>query len=209
MNLIFLGPPGAGKGTMAAKVSEEYGIPHISTGDLFRKAIKDQTDLGRKVKAIIDSGGLVPDSLTVEIVRERLARGDADRGYILDGFPRTIGQAKALKGLTAVERIINFLPTDEVILKRLSGRRVCRSCGATYHVEFMPPKTAGVCDACGGELYTRKDDTEEAIKNRLAVYKEQTHPLIKYYTDEGLLTDLPASEGPETVYANLKSLLDS
>ncbi len=208
MNLIFLGPPGAGKGTMAVKASQEYAIPHISTGDLFRSAIKNQTDLGLQVKSIIDSGGLVPDSLTVEIVKERLAQGDTERGYILDGFPRTIGQAKALKAMSRVDKVINFLPTDEVILERLSGRLVCRGCGATYHATFMPPKKEGVCDACGGELYTRKDDTEEAIKNRLAVYKEQTQPLIKHYTEEGLIINLPASEGPDEVFANLKAFLD-
>lgn len=207
MNLIFLGPPGAGKGTMAVKTAEQYGIPHISTGDLFRAAIKNKTELGCQVKEIIDSGGLVPDSLTIAIVEERLQQKDTKQGFILDGFPRTIGQAQALKKLTKLDKVINFAPGDEAVLERLSGRRVCRDCGATYHIKYVTPQKEGVCDSCGGELYTRKDDTEEAIKNRLAVYKEQTAPLIKHYQKEGILLELDATPAPEAVFQELQTVL--
>jgi len=208
MNLIFLGPPGAGKGTIAAKAAETYSIPHISTGDHFRAAIKNKTELGKQVKEIIDCGGLVPDTLTVAIVEERLKNDDTKSGYILDGFPRTLGQAKALKNLTRIDRVINFTPEDQEVLDRLSGRRVCRNCGATFHTKYIQPQKEGVCDYCGGELYTRKDDTEEAIKNRLAVYKEQTAPLIKHYQNEELLVNLNASLSPDEVFSELRNLLD-
>ena len=207
MNLVFLGPPGAGKGTVAVKVSEELGIPHISTGDLFRKAIKDQTELGKKVKSILDSGELVPDDLTVALVEERLNQGDTGKGFILDGFPRTIPQAEALDTISTLQMAVNFSVADEVLVDRLSGRRVCKNCGATYHVKFAPPRKEGICDSCGGELYTRQDDAPEAIKNRLQVYYRQTQPLIDYYKDKGIKTDIDAAGSPEQVLsATLKAL---
>ncbi|WP_321991957.1 adenylate kinase [Marispirochaeta aestuarii] len=207
MNLVFLGPPGAGKGTVAVKVSEELGIPHISTGDLFRKAIKNQTDLGKKVKSILDSGELVPDDLTVALVEERLNQGDTGKGFILDGFPRTIPQAEALDTISTLQMAVNFSVADEVLVDRLSGRRVCKNCGATYHVKFAPPRKEGICDSCGGELYTRQDDAPEAIKNRLQVYYRQTQPLIDYYKEKGIRTDIDAAGSPEQVLsATLKAL---
>ncbi|WP_319417270.1 adenylate kinase [Marispirochaeta aestuarii] len=207
MNLVFLGPPGAGKGTVAVKVSKELGIPHISTGDLFRRAINDQTELGKKVKSILDSGELVPDDLTVALVEERLNQGDTGKGFILDGFPRTIPQAEALDTISTLQMAVNFSVADEVLVDRLSGRRVCKNCGATYHVKFAPPRKEGICDSCGGELYTRQDDAPEAIKNRLQVYYRQTQPLIDYYKDKGIKTDIDAAGSPEQVLsATLKAL---
>lgn len=207
MNLVFLGPPGAGKGTVAVKISEELGIPHISTGDLFRKAIKNQTELGRKVKSILDSGELVPDDVTVALVQERLTQEDTAKGFILDGFPRTIPQAEALNTITVLDSAVNFSVADEVLIDRLSGRRVCKNCGATYHVKFAPPQKNGICDSCGGELYTRQDDAPEAIKNRLAVYYRQTQPLIDYYQQKGIKTEIDAADSPDQVLtAALKAL---
>ena len=199
MNLIFLGPPGAGKGTVAAKVSEELNIPHISTGDLFRAAIKNQTPLGVKVKKILDSGELVPDQVTTDMVQERLESDDAKNGFIMDGFPRTIPQADSFSKITNVKAVINFEIADSEVIDRLSGRRVCRSCGSTFHTKFMPPKNEGKCDSCDGELYTRDDDKKEAILNRLEVYKKQTQPLIDYYSDKNLLHNIDADNKPQSV----------
>ena len=207
MNLIFLGPPGAGKGTIAAKVKSYLNIPHISTGDLFREAIKNQTDLGKEVQKIIERGDLVPDSLTVAMVRERLNLEDVKNGFILDGFPRTIPQAENLEKITQVTKVINFTLADEEIVKRLSGRRLCKVCGSSHHIIFMPPKEVGICDNCGGELFTRKDDTEESIKNRLEVYKNQTEPLIAFYKAKNLLVDIDASPEPGEVFASTKLAL--
>ena len=208
MNLIFLGPPGAGKGTMAFKAKEHYDIPHISTGDLFRAAIKNQTELGKQVKSILDKGDLVPDELTTAMVKERLDKDDTKKGFILDGFPRTIPQAEALKKITNIEKVINFTITEEEVVRRLSGRRVCRNCGESFHVEFIPPKKEGVCDKCSGELYTRDDDKIEAIKNRLSVYDTSTAPLIEFYKGEGNLIDVDSSQKPEDVFTDLKKILD-
>ncbi len=207
MKMILLGPPGAGKGTMAVRIKEDLGIPHISTGDLFRAAIKNQTELGVKVKAIIDRGDLVPDELTVALVEERLAQGDTANGYILDGFPRTTGQADALAGFSQVDVVINFTVAEEEVVRRLSGRRLCKECGAGYHVEFIPPKVEGKCDKCGGELYTRDDDKIESIKNRLKVYADSTEPLISYYTEKGLIKDVDAGQAPDDVFAGVKKVL--
>jgi adenylate kinase len=207
MNLIFLGAPGAGKGTLATQLSKEYEIPQISTGDIFRSAVKEGSGLGRKVQGIMEKGELVPDALTVELVKERLTLQDAQNGYILDGFPRTIAQADALATFQKIDMVINFKISDDVVIRRLSGRRVCRSCGAIYHVENMPPKVEGKCDTCGGELYTRDDDTIVSIKNRLRVYKEQTEPLIEYYRGKGLLRDIDSSTSPEHSFAQIKSLV--
>ena len=207
MKMILLGPPGAGKGTMAAKIKEELNIPHISTGDLFRAAIKNRTELGVKVKAIIDRGDLVPDELTVALVKERLEQGDTAGGYILDGFPRTAGQADALAGFSPVDVVINFTVDEKEVVRRLSGRRLCKECGAGYHVEFIPPKEEGVCDKCGGELYTRDDDKIESIKNRLKVYADSTEPLINYYTEKGLRKDVNAGQKPDEVFEDVKKVI--
>jgi len=208
MNLIFLGAPGAGKGTLATLLSKEYGIPQISTGDLFRAAVKEGSELGKQVQGIMEKGELVPDSLTVELVKERLAKPDAQEGYILDGFPRTVAQADALAEFQKIDAVINFSISDELVIRRLSGRRVCRSCGAIYHIENMPPKVEGKCDRCGGELYIRDDDKIDSIKNRLRVYKDQTEPLIAYYRDKGLLREIDSSETPEHSREQIKSILE-
>jgi adenylate kinase len=203
MNLIFLGPPGAGKGTVAARLKDILSIPHISTGDLFRAAIKNQTELGKKVKSIIDAGNLVPDELTVALVKERLEDKDTAEGFILDGFPRTIAQAEALKEFGNIDSVINLQVAEEKIIKRLSGRRLCKECGEGYHVEYMPPKEEGKCDKCGGELYIRKDDNIDSIKNRLEVYAKETAPLIDYYTQEGTIQNFDSGLAADEVVKNV------
>ncbi len=207
MKLVFLGPPGAGKGTMASRLAEHVTIPHISTGDIFRFNIKNETDLGKKVKAILDSGELVPDELTIELVRDRLTHEDAKSGFILDGFPRTIPQADALGEMAALTRVVNFELVDDEVVKRLSGRRVHPESGRTYHVLFSPPKREGLDDETGEPLVQREDDKEDAIKNRLRVYRDQTEPLIAYYRDRSQLVDLDASPPPKVVFEQLKELL--
>lgn len=207
MNLMFLGPPGAGKGTVASRLAEDKDIPHISTGDIFRAAIRDETDLGKKVKAILDRGDLVPDELTVSLVRERLSRPDAEKGYILDGFPRTIGQADALAEFSSLDKVLNFQIPDSEVVKRLSGRRIHKPSGRTYHIEFNPPKVAGKDDATGEDLIQRPDDTEEAIKNRLEVYKKQTAPLIEYYEKKDLLINVDATGSPDEVYGTVLEIV--
>jgi adenylate kinase len=207
MKLIFLGPPGAGKGTLAAKAVDILGVPHISTGAIFRAAIAAKSPLGLKVKAIIDSGKLVDDGTTIELVKERLAQDDARKGYILDGFPRTTPQAEALATFSKVDRVVNFDIPDASVVERLSGRLVCRGCGANFHSSFMKPKKAGVCDSCGGELYTRDDDKKEAIEKRLEVYRAQTAPLIDHYRAEGVLTDVDARPAVDEVVANFRKAL--
>jgi len=209
MQLIFLGPPGAGKGTLAGRIAQRYGIPQVSTGDIFREAVKNQTELGHKVKSIMERGDLVPDELTVGLVKERLSRQDARGGYILDGFPRTIAQADSLAAFQKIEAVINFKIDDETVIRRLSGRRVCRSCGAIFHAENMPPKKEGICDRCGGELYIRDDDRIESIRNRLAVYKKQTEPLIQYYKRLELLRDLDSSTSAEESARQIDAILEA
>ena len=207
MNLIFLGAPGAGKGTLATMLSKAKGIPQISTGDLFRAAVKEGSELGRRVQGIMERGELVPDSLTVELVKERLSKSDARDGYILDGFPRTVAQADALAGFQEIDAVINFSISDDLVIRRLSGRRVCRSCGAIYHIENMPSKVEGICDRCGGELYVRDDDKIESIKNRLRVYKDQTEPLIAYYRNKGVLQEIDSSSSPQDSLSQINKLL--
>ena len=207
MNLIFLGPPGAGKGTIAAIVKDAYKIPHISTGDLFRANIKNETELGKMVKEILASGNLVPDEVTIKMVENRLSENDAKSGYILDGFPRTIAQADALSQMSEVDHVINFVIDRETILKRLSGRRVCKSTGRTYHILYNPPKVEGIDDETGEPLIQRDDDKEEAILNRLDVYEKSTAPLINYYKEKGLLIDLDASKSPEEIFEEFKKLV--
>lgn len=207
MKLVFLGPPGAGKGTLAVRAVDFLRIPHISTGAIFRAAIAARTPLGIKVKEIIDAGKLVDDETTIALVRERLAEQDAQRGYILDGFPRTIVQAEALEGFSTVDRVVNFDIPDSSVMERLSGRRVCRKCGANYHILFNKPKQEDICDLCGGELYTRDDDRPEAIQKRLEIYRAQTAPLIDYYRKRGLLVDVDARPAVDQVIVNFRQAL--
>jgi adenylate kinase len=207
MKLIFLGPPGAGKGTLAAKAVDILGLPHISTGAIFRSAIAAKSPLGLKVKAIIDAGKLVDDETTIELVKERLAYDDAKAGYILDGFPRTIPQAEALAKFSAVDKVVNFDIPDSSVLERLGGRRVCRKCGHNFHIIFDKPTKEGVCDHCGGEVYTRDDDKSEAVQKRLEVYRAQTAPLIGFYRDKGLLVDVDARPAVDQVVENFKQSL--
>ena len=197
MRLILVGPPGAGKGTQAVHLASHFSIPHISTGDIFRLNIKGETKLGLHAKSFMDAGNLVPDSVTNDMVADRLTHPDAKSGFLLDGYPRNIGQADFLKANleasgTPLDAVLEFKLENEEIIKRLSGRRACRGCGATSHVIFEAPKVAGVGDACGGELYQRPDDAENVIGNRLAVYAEQTEPIINYYKSAGLLKTISA-----------------
>ena len=194
MNLVLMGLPGAGKGTQAEKIVEKYGIPHISTGDMFRAAIKDGTELGLQAKSFMDKGDLVPDEVTIGIVRERLSKEDCNKGFLLDGFPRTVAQAEALeKILSDLNRQINYvinIDVDQAILmERLTGRRICKSCGSTYHLVFNPPANDDVCDRCGGELYQRADDNAETVQNRLEVNVKQSKPLLDFYEMKGLFTE--------------------
>jgi adenylate kinase len=207
MKLIFLGPPGAGKGTLAAKAVEILKLPHISTGAIFRSAIVAKSTLGIKVKAVIDAGKLVDDGTSIELVKERLVQADAKDGYILDGFPRTIAQAESLATFSEVDKVVNFDIPDSAVIERLSGRRVCCGCGINYHIVFNKPKQEGVCDTCGGEVYTREDDRTEAVSKRLEVYREQTAPLINFYREKGLLVDVDARPLIDEMVANFKQAL--
>jgi adenylate kinase len=207
MNLIFLGPPGAGKGTLAGQAKVLLNVPHISTGDIFRGAMAAGTELGKKVKAIIESGGLVDDETTIALVKERLFQADAQSGYILDGFPRTIPQAEALSNFSKLDYVVNFVISDDKVLQRLGGRLVCRKCGYNYHAINNPPKVPGVCDKCGGEVYKRPDDSDESIKKRLEVYRSQTEPLIDYYRKKGLIADIDANVEIDGMLTNFKKAL--
>ena len=209
MNLVFLGPPGAGKGTIAALAKNSLGIPHISTGDLFREAIKNETDLGKQVKSILSSGELVPDSVTVAMVEERFCKADTAKGFILDGFPRTIPQAQALETMKNIDHVVNFQLDRELIVKRLSGRRMCKSTGRIYHIVYNAPIKAGFDDETGEPLIQRDDDKEEAILNRLHVYERQTEPLVQYYKEKGLLRDIDASGTPEAVLASMLKVIQA
>ncbi len=207
MNLVFLGPPGAGKGTIAAVAKDYLGVPHISTGDLFRANIKEETELGKRVKEILAQGSLVPDEITIEMVRNRLKEDDCQKGFILDGFPRTIKQAEALSQMTDLDGVVNFVLSEEEIIKRLSGRRMCKSTGRTYHVIFNPPKREGFDDETGEALIQRDDDKPEAIRHRLEVYNESTAPLIDYYKNKGLVMDLFCTNDPEETNQNFFKLI--
>lgn len=201
MNIVLLGPPGAGKGTLAALLKNELGVPHISTGDIFRSNIKNGTELGRKVQGILASGGLVPDEVTIEMVRGRLGEDDTGSGCILDGFPRTIAQAEALDAMASIDAVINFVLDDEEVVKRLSGRRLAPSTGRIYHIVTNPPKQEGIDDETGEKLIQRDDDKPEAIRHRLEVYRKETAPLIDYYRGKGNIIDIDASPAPEAVLA--------
>ena len=206
MNFIFLGPPGAGKGTLAAQVAEEYKIPQISTGDIFRENIKNETELGKKVKAIMDAGGLVGDDVVLEIVEDRLKKDDCKNGFILDGFPRTIPQAEAFEKLGIEVKVVNFEVNNDLIIARLSNRRVCKNCKQNYNVKFMPPKVEGVCDKCGGELFTREDDKLESITHRLEVYRKETEPLIDCYRNLNKMTDIDSARDSQEVLVDFRKL---
>ena len=213
MKIVMLGAPGAGKGTQAEMISEKYGIPHISTGDIFRANIKNGTELGMKAKAYMDEGKLVPDELTVELLLDRVAADDCAGGYVLDGFPRTIPQADVLTEALArsgekVDFAINVDVPDANIVRRMSGRRACLNCGATYHIEHIPPKQEGICDKCGHELVQRDDDKPETVQNRLNVYHAQTQPLIEYYEKTGVLRNVDGTQDMEKVFSDIVKLLE-
>lgn len=214
LRLILLGPPGAGKGTQAAGIVKKYQIPHISTGDIFRKNIKEGTELGKKAKEYMDKGLLVPDDIVVAIVKDRLMENDCENGFLLDGFPRTVAQADALDtelnklGLS-LDKVINIDVSKDLLIDRAVGRRICRDCGATYHVKFNPPKSENICDVCGGELYQRKDDTEETVTKRIEVYLEQTKPLIDYYKEKGILVEINGEKSIDEVFSDIVSSLGS
>lgn len=199
MNIVILGSPGVGKGTYAKILSDKYNIPRISVGDLFRNAIRDKTELGKKIKDYVSRGDLVPDEMVIELVKKRLQKDDCKNGFFLDGFPRTIAQAEAMEKFKKIDKVLNFVASDWVIMSRLGGRRTCRECGAIYHVKEIPPKVEGICDLCGGRLYQRSDETPQAIKNRLRVYREKTKPVIDYFRKKGLLAGIEASYAFEEV----------
>lgn len=207
MRLVFMGPPGVGKGTYAAAISERFGIPHVSTGDMIREEIKGGTELGRRLREYVERGELVPDELVTELVRTRLSREDCKRGFILDGYPRTLRQAEDLDGIAKIDLVLNFVAPDEIIVDRISGRRICRKCGAIYHVKYMPPKVLGVCDRCGGELYQREDDRPEVVRRRLEVYRQQFAPIIEFYRMRNLIVDVDASEQAEFVIPRVIEVL--
>lgn len=212
MRLILLGPPGAGKGTQAEFIIDKYGIPHISTGDIFRKNIKEGTALGTRAKSFMDKGELVPDSLVVEIVEDRLKEADCKEGFLLDGFPRTEVQAleldKVLENMGVdLNAVINIKVNPEILVSRAIGRRICRTCGATYHVNNNPPKIEGICDKCDGELYQRSDDVEETVKNRINVYVNETSPLIHYYEKRGKLVDIEGEQDIDVVSKDIVNAL--
>ncbi|MCJ7834714.1 adenylate kinase [Cuneatibacter sp. NSJ-177] len=212
MKIVMLGAPGAGKGTQAKMLADQYAIPHISTGDIFRANIKEGTELGKKAKEFIDAGALVPDELTVDLVMDRIDHEDCKKGYILDGFPRTINQAEKLTEALGVkggdiDYAVNVDVPDEAIVERMAGRRMCPNCGASYHVVNIPPKKDGICDRCGEELITRKDDQPETVKKRLAVYHEQTRPLYDYYKEKGLVVDVDGTKPMEEVFQAIVSRL--
>ena len=214
MKIIMLGAPGAGKGTQAKMLAAKYGIPHISTGDIFRANIKEGTELGKKAKEYMDKGALVPDELVVDLVIDRFAQDDAKNGYVLDGFPRTIPQAEALdnalqKNNDSVDFAINVDVPDENIVNRMGGRRACVGCGATYHIKYNAPKTEGICDVCGKELILRDDDKPETVLNRLSVYHEQTQPLIDYYINKGIERDVDGTKDMNDVFSDIVAILEA
>ncbi|WCK54781.1 adenylate kinase [Aneurinibacillus sp. Ricciae_BoGa-3] len=212
MNIILMGLPGAGKGTQGERIVEEFMIPHISTGDMFRAAIREETAMGLQAKSYMDEGKLVPDEVVIGIVKERLAKPDCEKGFMLDGFPRTLPQAEALDATLkdlgrTIDHVINIDVDRSILLDRLTGRRICKSCGSTYHVVFNPPAQEGVCDKCGGELYQRSDDNEETVATRLDVNIEQSAPLLKYYDEKGLLRNINGQQDINLVFEDIAKLL--
>lgn len=212
MYILLMGPPGAGKGTQAERLIETYGIPQISTGDMFRAAVKEQKPLGLEAKKYMDNGQLVPDAVTVGIVKERLAKDDCKKGFILDGFPRTTSQAVSLDAILQdlgikLNGVVNIAVPDEELVRRTTGRQICRSCGATYHITFKPSKKAGVCDKCGGALYQRDDDKMETVKKRLSVYAAQTKPLIDYYKNSNLYIEINGAREMDAVFNDIVASL--
>ena len=195
MKIVLLGPPGVGKGTYASILSKKFKLPIISSGNLFHKAIREKTKLGKKVQNYVSSGDLVPDEIVIEIIKKRLEKEDSLNGFLLDGFPRTINQAKALENLKKIERVLNFFAIEDEIISRLSGRRTCKKCETLFHIKNKPPKIKNVCDSCGGKLYQRSDENPEVIKKRLQVYHKKTKPLINYYKEKGLLRNIDANYG--------------
>ncbi len=212
MKIIMLGAPGAGKGSQASRIAKEYQLPHISTGDIFRANLKEETELGKRAKSFMDKGELVPDDITIAMLLERIHKEDCKNGYILDGFPRTIPQAEALKEALAkkdekIDLALDVEASDELIIKRMAGRRTCPACGAIYHIVTLPPKTDGICDRCGADLIQRKDDNEETVKNRLKIYHEVTEPLISYYKKEGILEEIDGAEELDKVFEKVKRII--
>ncbi|WP_174734540.1 adenylate kinase [Mesobacillus harenae] len=212
MNLVLMGLPGAGKGTQAEKIVAKYNIPHISTGDMFRSAIKEGTELGIKAKSFMDKGALVPDEVTIGIVRERLSKEDCEKGFLLDGFPRTVAQAEALEYMLAdlgkkIDYVINIDVDSDILMERLTGRRICKNCGATYHLVFNPPSQEGICDRCGGELYQRADDNADTVQNRLDVNIQQTKPLLNFYEEKGYLRNINGQQDINIVFTAIDELL--
>ena len=213
MNIILMGLPGAGKGTQASVIVKKFPIPHISTGDMFRKAIKDETDLGKEAKSYMDRGELVPDEVTVGIVKERISEDDAKKGFLLDGFPRTIDQAESLSQIMSeldreIDAVINIEVPEEELMNRLTGRRICEKCGTTYHLVFNPPKVDGICDIDGGKLYQREDDNPETVSNRLSVNVKQSKPILEYYNNKGVLKNIDGSKDIDEVTNDVIDILD-
>ena len=209
MKLIIFGPPSAGKGTQAQKLSKKYGIPQVATGDLLREAVAKQTPLGVKIKSYLDTGKLGPDDLIVQLIKERVSKPDCKGGYLLDGFPRTMGQAKELDKMTQVDLVLNIAVDFEALVERAVGRRICPKCAAVYHVKFNAPKKAGVCDKCGAQLIQRDDDKEATVRNRLKVYQEQTAPLLEHFRAKGNLIDIDGSKGIDDVFSQMTRAIDA
>ncbi len=213
MKLVLLGPPGSGKGTQAKRLAEKYGLPHVSSGDILRAGLREGGYLDRETREIVRSGRLVPDRIAVEIVRKRLGEEDCGKGFILDGFPRTLPQAESLNGLLQendmpIDRVLYLELSEEEVVKRLSGRRLCPRCGATFHLLFHPPRSPGICDRCGAQLSQREDDSEVTVRERMKTYEKQTYPLIEYYQSRGLLAKINANRSVEEVFEDLCKVLD-
>ncbi|MFA6739025.1 MAG: adenylate kinase [Bacilli bacterium] len=212
MHLIFLGPPGSGKGTQSSLISEKYGIPHISTGDMFRSAVRDETEAGLAAKHYMDQGLLVPDDVTIAVVKERLSKSDCQKGFLLDGFPRTLAQAEALEDILrdinlTIDLVLNLVLNESQLLFRIAGRRICKQCGTTFHETNHPPRVAGICDKCGGELYQRKDDNPDVMKTRIDAYLRQTSPLIQHYQQQNKLANIDAIRDMHVVFEEIDNLL--
>ncbi len=212
MNIILLGPPGAGKGTQAGKIIEKYKIPQISTGDILRAAVREGTELGKEAQKYMNEGKLVPDSVVIGIIRDRLKEDDCKNGYLLDGFPRTIAQAEELDNIlsemnSSLDCVISIEVLDEEIIQRITGRRMCKECGAVYHIKYSPPSKDGICDKCGGNLYQRDDDKEETVRERLEVYKKQTEPLKEYYNKKGILKEVEGTGSIDSIFASIDGIL--